>query len=1092
MQRDHGFALRAALGVAFAPLLVGPLLTAQTPEATLVVTDLLAPDLDPSDRGDAAGRLYRLLTPRGREFHASGTPITDLRTVRPPDGSAQIYLWDERTPDGARTHHFAISRDGLDLAGRARATDYQVRLADGTFDPLDGVPLVDPVLQAAPDNSLFLVQFQSTPLPEFRLALESHGVRVHRFLTDHAFLVQASAPLARWLRSLDIVRWVGPYHPAYRLAPALRDLVTDSVGPGAEVPARTSIMTLVRGRDAQTKLADLITAIGGTVHLATPEGFRLEATLTPQQLLIIAHRDEVQYIDPWGGPGETDMDIVRTVGGANFIQSTLGFTGQGMRGEIFDTELLTSHQEWGPAPILHSSGTTGGLHGTSCYSINFATGVDAASRGMCPDGIGMFFRYNESTQFGGAVSRYTINQQLLDPAGPYRAVFQTSSVGSARTTAYTTISAETDDYLFLHQVLSTQSQSNAGNQNSRPQAWAKNIVSCGGVYHFGTATLSDDRWNFGASIGPAADGRIKPDLAYFYDGIRAASGSGTANYTGFGGTSAATPETAGHFGIFYQMWHNQVWSGFGGGTSVFASRPEMATAKAMMINHATRYNWTAGGANADIDRFKQGWGLANLQQLYNDRDDTIIIDETDVLAPLTTNTYDITVAAGTPELRVTLAYTDPMGTVGAAQARVNDLSLRVTSPSGTVYWGNNGLTAGNVSTAGGTANDLDNVENVLLTSPAAGDWTVDVIGDEIVQDAHLETAALDADYGLVIAGAELGSGGPGEPCTEAPIPSYVRTYSNGTRTRGMWFTAPIDFEICGLQVPDEQGHGLQNVEVVRFNGGATPPTWSSTTSNVTSLFRSVGASAANRIDTAIKVSAGDVIGILGAAGDASIMHNSYGASSFTSNIDGTPMGLFRLGMQSNLVTTPATGLFTSGGSISRVRMWYRVGGAAETFELDIAPYARTYSNGTRTRGYWFTCPADVKITSLRVPDEQGHGLQNVEIVRFNGGVTPPVYSATTNAFTSLFRSIGAPSSQRLTTNIDVNAGDVIGILGAAGDTSIMHNSYGNGPHSTTILGEPVTLSRMGMQFNLAGNAARDIWSQTSGSIARVEVEYQAR
>ena len=44
-----------------------------------------------------------------------------------------------------------------------------------------------------------------------------------------------------------------------------------------------------------------------------------------------------------------------------------------------------------------------------------------------------------------------------------------------------------------------------------------------------------------------------------------------------------------------------------------------------------------------------------------------------------------TVAAGQTELNVTLAYKDPMGTVGAAQARVNDLSLLLTSPSATVY-----------------------------------------------------------------------------------------------------------------------------------------------------------------------------------------------------------------------------------------------------------------------------------------------------------------------------------------------------------------------------------------------------------------------
>jgi len=226
--------------------------------------------------------------------------------------------------------------------------------------------------------------------------------------------------------------------------------------------------------------------------------------------------------------------------------------------------------------------------------------------------------------------------------------------------------------------------------------------------------------------------------------------------TEFGGTSAATPITGGHFGLLFQLWHQGVWAGFGKKADVFTSRPQMATAKALMINMAYRYNWKAGGANADIDRNKQGWGTADVKRLYDRAAVTSIIDEKDVIAPLGKKLYNVTVATGQTELNVTLAYKDPMGTVGAARVRVNDLSLRVTSPSGTVYYGNNGLTAGNVSTAGGTSNKVDTVENVFLQNPAAGIWKVEVLGDEIVQDAHPATPAIDAVYGLVVSGGRIG------------------------------------------------------------------------------------------------------------------------------------------------------------------------------------------------------------------------------------------------------------------------------------------------------------------------------------------------
>ena len=89
---------------------------------------------------------------------------------------------------------------------------------------------------------------------------------------------------------------------------------------------------------------------------------------------------------------------------------------------------------------------------------------------------------------------------------------------------------------------------------------------------------------------------------------------------------------------------------------------------------------------------------------------------------------------------------------GAAVHRVNDLSLRLTSPSGQVYWGNNGLDSGNWSQPGGVSNELDTVENVFLESPEAGTWEIDVLGDEIVQDGHLGTPQIDAVYALVASG----------------------------------------------------------------------------------------------------------------------------------------------------------------------------------------------------------------------------------------------------------------------------------------------------------------------------------------------------
>ena len=343
--------------------------------------------------------------------------------------------------------------------------------------------------------------------------------------------------------------------------------------------------------------------------------------------------------------------------------------------------------------------------------------------------------------------------ELVDPLGPYRAVFQTSSVGSTRTTEYTTISAEMDDILMAADLLATQSQSNAGNTQGRPEAWAKNIVSVGGVNHYDTLTTADDCWCYGASIGPASDGRVKPDFTHFYDDVFTATSTCDTCYDNFGGSSAATPIVAGCFGLFFQMWADGL---FGNPVNpkgdVFDNRAHMTTAKAMLINTARQYPFT--GTSGDLTRMHQGWGLPDLATLYDLRNRMLVVDETNILQGGEVASYPAAVVDTKTPLRVTLTYADPPGVPYSNQHRINDLSLRVVSPSGTVYWGNEGLLMGNWSKPGGAADTVDTVECVFVAAPEPGVWMVEVQANEVNADSHLETPQLDADFALVISGID--------------------------------------------------------------------------------------------------------------------------------------------------------------------------------------------------------------------------------------------------------------------------------------------------------------------------------------------------
>jgi fibronectin type 3 domain-containing protein len=406
----------------------------------------------------------------------------------------------------------------------------------------------------------------------------------------------------------------------------------------------------------------------------------------------------------------------------------------------------------------------------------------------------------------------------VNPAGTFRGVFQTNSWGSSQTTSYTSASAEMDEIIFDLDVIITQSQSNTGERESRPQAWAKNIVAVGGVRHYDTLSRSDDVWNQSASIGPASDGRVKPDVWHFYDYTRAAYYTGDTNYYNFGGTSGATPITAGHLGLIFQMWADGVFEGSPGlGRDVFNSKPHFTTAKALLIHSAYQYPFS--GTSHDKTRMHQGWGMPDVKNLYDMAEAhnwnfPVLIDESAVIAALETHTYNVEVD-GTKPFKATLVYADPPCVPGASPHRINDLSLKVTGPDGT-FWGNNGLNIGVWSASGGSSNTIDTVENVFIETPTAGTWTVEILADLVVEDSHVETPAMDADYALVVSG-----GYSGPPPTPPAAPTGL------TATAGL---SLVDLDWDDNTEPDLAGY---NVKRSTTSGGPYSQIDSVTVSNYT-------------------------------------------------------------------------------------------------------------------------------------------------------------------------------------------------------------------------------------------------------------------
>ena len=470
----------------------------------------------------------------GIPFHRTGSVISEERLILVPGTGTRVALWTETYANGQAAPYYSIGRAGAPM-GRAVETSYILKVRHGEFDPLRRVPPVDRSLESGESENLYIVQFETQALQEYRDAISIMGGRVLAFMANHAHIVRMSPGVRNQVAALPFVRWTGPYHPAYRLEEyLLRNRANaDMLSPDQ----RYNILVFEDGEAGLDAVLGRLNGMGAAVR-AVPSGrYLAQATLTAEQLYRVSAWDEVQFIDRWS-PMEGDMDIVREIGGADDLETVAGYTGAGVRAEIFDLGFNLDHPDFQSRPLIEHGGPVGlDDHGTATCGISFGDGTgDIRARGLLPDGQGIVADVYIVGLTG--TTRYTHTGELLQD--PYYAVFQSSSVGSAIRVDYTTISADHDALLFDWDILHCQSQSNTGNRYSRPQAWAKNVLSCGAFYHYDTPTKTDDCWCGSASIGPASDGRIKPDLSFFYDLVYTTS-TDTDGYDEFGGTSASTP-----------------------------------------------------------------------------------------------------------------------------------------------------------------------------------------------------------------------------------------------------------------------------------------------------------------------------------------------------------------------------------------------------------------------------------------------------------------------------------------------------------------------------------------------------------------------
>ncbi|MCX7785403.1 MAG: S8 family serine peptidase [candidate division WOR-3 bacterium] len=324
---------------------------------------------------------------------------------------------------------------------------------------------------------------------------------------------------------------------------------------------------------------------------------------------------------------------------------------------------------------------------------------------------------------------------------------------------------------------------------------AKNILTVGAVDDIpnGYSQPSDVVMSSFSCWGPTDDGRIKPDVVA--NGINLYSCISTSDntYSTYSGTSMSSPNASGSVGLLLQA-RRSYW----GNNPLRAS-----TIKGLIIHTADE-----AGSNPGPD-YVFGWGLMNTLKAVQ-----VIKADSNAGGNFMIREYTLTnggqiefqvLSNGTQPLRVTICWTDTAGTPPSPSLDpptpmlVNDLDLRVISPTNTTYypWI---LDPNNPSAPATTGdNSRDNVEQVYIASPSAGAYTIRinhkgtlVAGPQPV--SVIVTGIIKAIKDIQVVAIENPTGTIDS--TETPIVPRVRVKNNNSSNE----TFNVTFKIGSIYI----------------------------------------------------------------------------------------------------------------------------------------------------------------------------------------------------------------------------------------------------------------------------------------------------
>jgi hypothetical protein len=598
-----------------------------------------------------------------------------------------------------------------------------------------------------------VVQFHGPVEDHVRAALAKSGVELQQYVGGYAFFAKLDSrrlnPAA--VSAVSEISGVAEVQTAWKV---------DAFIQNDEVPSWAHVDTLPSGErivGAYVVFHRDVDLFGAGVNVAQSFGADvrdfirsingLVIELPESALKPLAGASEVEYLQTAMPQMSHTNAENRTLHQVNTVQAApYSLTGAGVTVLVYDAGTArATHNDFqgrlsvkdGSGQIAHAthvSGTIGGAGVANAAYKGMAPGVTIVSYGFQYSGGGTFLYDNPGD----------LDADYAQAINTYGADISNNSIGTntesngfncAIQGDYGVTSASIDAIVAgafgaPFRIVWANGNERQGNRcdiegygdyySTAPPAGAKNHIAVGAINSNDQSMTSFSSW------GPTDDGRMRPDISAGGcqsngdSGVTSCTSTSDTAYTAMCGTSMASPTVCGMSALILQDFRNQ-----------FAGAPDIrnSTLKALLAHTA------ADLGNVGPDH-QFGYGSVRVKDAI-DFLRTGRFDE-DVVSQSGSYTRTFTVAPGTASIKWTLAWDDAPAAPGAhTNALVNDLDLRVYGPGGTQHfpWTLNPTNPG--AAAVRTArNSRDNLEQVLIDNPPAGQYTIEVFGFNVPSGAQ--------------------------------------------------------------------------------------------------------------------------------------------------------------------------------------------------------------------------------------------------------------------------------------------------------------------------------------------------------------------